>query len=77
VAFSIALPVEINNSVPTSQVRFQQFCITKRFWVEGSNKRSRPNRGALYDSSNDLEFFIDRTFRALVSSFPTLSIFSS
>jgi len=32
--------VEINNPVPANQVRFQQFRVTERFCVEGSNKRS-------------------------------------
>jgi len=45
VPFSVGLPVKINNPVPTSQVQFQQFRITERFCVEGSNKRS--DRGAL------------------------------
>ena len=38
--FLVGLPVEINNPVPVSQVRFQQFRATERFSVEGSNKRS-------------------------------------
>ena len=44
--FSIDLPARINNPVPASQVRFQQFRVTDRFWVEGSNKRS--DLGALW-----------------------------
>jgi len=34
------LLVAVNNSVPASQVGFQQFRATERFCVEGSNKRS-------------------------------------
>ena len=41
----LGLPVEINNPVPASLVRFQQFRIIERFCVEGSNKRI--DRGAL------------------------------
>ena len=55
---------KIYNPVPTSQVRFQQFRVIERFCVEGSNKRS--DRG---HSSNDLQFFIERTFWACISSF--------
>jgi len=42
VAFSVAL---LNNPVPATQVRFQQFRVIERFWVEGSNKCS--DHGAL------------------------------
>jgi len=45
VTFSIRLPGKINNPVPVSQVRFQQFRVIERFCVEGSNKRS--DRGEL------------------------------
>jgi len=44
--FSVDSPAQINNSVPAIQVRFQQFRVTERFCVEGSNKRS--DRGALW-----------------------------
>jgi len=44
--FSVDLPAKINNPVPAIQVRFQQFGVTERFGVEGSNKRS--DRGALW-----------------------------
>ena len=64
VAISVGLPVAVNNPVPASQVGFQQFRAIQRFCVEGSNKRS--DRG---HSSNDLEFFTDRTFRASFSDF--------
>jgi len=37
---------KINNPVPAIQVRFQQFRVTERFCVEGSNKRS--DREALW-----------------------------
>jgi len=47
---------DLNNSV-----------VIERFCVEGSNKRS--DRG---HSSNDLEFFTDRTFRASFSAFRKL-----
>jgi len=40
VTFSADLPASINNPTPTSQVRFQQFRVTERFCVEGSNKCS-------------------------------------
>jgi len=76
VAISIGLPVGLDNPVPTSQARFQQFRAIERFCVEGSNKRS--DRG---HSSNDLEFFTDRTFRASFSDFrkliDTFHVFSS
>jgi len=62
--FPVSLPAKIGNLVPASQVRFQQFRAIEPFCVEGSNKRG--DRG---DSSNDLEFFIDRIFRASTSSF--------
>jgi len=39
------LPVEVNNPVSASQVRFQQLRVIERFCIEGSNKRS--DRGAL------------------------------
>jgi len=38
--FSVGLPAKINNPVPTSQVRFQQFHVIEHICVEGSNKRS-------------------------------------
>ena len=60
--FSVDLPAKINNPVPSIQVRFQQFRVTERFCVEGSNKRSDCGH-----SGNDLGFFIDCTFRASVS----------
>jgi len=40
VTFSVGLPAKINIPVPASQERFQQFRVIKRFYVEGSNKRS-------------------------------------
>jgi len=42
---SLVLPAKINNPVPASQVRFQQFRVMERICGEGSNKRS--DRGAL------------------------------
>jgi len=45
VTFVVGLPAKINDPVPASQVRFQQFRVTERFCVEGSNKRS--DHGAL------------------------------
>jgi len=45
VAFSVGLPVEINNPAPFSQVRCQQFRVIERFCVESSNTRS--DRGKL------------------------------
>jgi len=62
VAISVDLPVTVNNSVTPSQVGFQQFCAIQHFCVEGSNKHS--DRG---HSSNDLEFFSNRTFRGSFS----------
>jgi len=59
VAISVGLPEAVNNPVPASHARFQQFRAIKRFCVEGSNKRS--DRGHF---SNDRELFNDRTFRA-------------
>jgi len=67
VAIWVDLPVTVNNPVPASQVRFQQFRVIERFCVEGSNKRS--DRG---HSSNDLEFVYYRTFRASFSDFRKL-----
>jgi len=67
VAISVALPAVINNPVPASQVGFQQFRAIQRFCVEGSNKRSDGGH-----SSNDLEFFTDRTFRESFSYFRKL-----
>jgi len=55
------------NPVPASQVGFQQIRGIERFCVEGSNKRS--DRG---HSSNDLEFFTNRTFRGSFSDFRKL-----
>jgi len=34
----VGLPVAVNNPVPGSQVRFQQFRVIERFCIEGSNK---------------------------------------
>ena len=44
-AFPVNLPGKIDHPVPTSQVRFQQFRVIERFYVEGCNKRS--DRGTL------------------------------
>jgi len=66
-AISVGLLVAVNNPVLASQVGFHQFRVTERFCVEGSNKRSDRGR-----SSNDLEFFTDRTFRASFSDFRKL-----
>jgi len=35
VTFSVGLPAKINNAVPASQVRFQQFRVIERFCVQG------------------------------------------
>jgi len=43
--FLVGLPAKIDNPVPASQVRFQQFRVIERFCIEGSNKRS--GHGAL------------------------------
>jgi len=45
VAISTNFSAKINNPVPATQVRFQQFPAIERFCVEGSNKRS--DRGQL------------------------------
>ena len=68
VTIAVGLPVVVNNPVPTSQVGFNNSVqVNKRFGVEGSNERS--DRG---HSSNDLEFFTDRTTRASFSDFRKL-----
>jgi len=44
--FPVGLPAKIDNPVPASQVRFQQFRVIERFCFEGcSNKRN--DRGSL------------------------------
>jgi len=43
--FPYGLPAKINNPVPASQARFEQFRVIERFCVESSNKHS--DRGAL------------------------------
>jgi len=63
-AISVGLPVAVYNPVFASQVEFEQFRAIERFCVEGSNKRS--DRG---QSSNDLYFFTNRTFKASFSDF--------
>ena len=64
-AFPLGLLAKIDNPVPASQVRFQQFRVVEQsFCVKDSNKRS--DRG---HSSNDLQLFIGRAFRASTSSF--------
>jgi len=45
ITFLVGLPAKIDNPVPASQVRFQQFRVIERFGVEGSNKHS--DHGAL------------------------------
>ena len=40
VTFPVGLPAIIDNPFPTSQVRFQQFHVSERFCVEGSNELS-------------------------------------
>jgi len=67
VAISAGLLVAVNNPLLASQVGFQQFRAIERFCVEGSNKHSY--RG---HSSNDLDLFTDRTFRASFSDFGKL-----
>jgi len=57
------LPAKIDIPVPASQVRFQQFHAIERFCAESSE-----NAVIVGHSSNDLEFFIGRTFRASTSS---------
>ena len=67
--FSVGLPEKINYPVPAShQVRFQPLRVIERFCVDSSNFSA----AIVEHSSNDLEFFIDRTFRASISSIPTL-----
>jgi len=64
--FSVGLPAKINYPIPASQqVRFQLLRVIEHFCVESSNL-SAVIAG---HSSNDLEFFIDRTFRGSVVSF--------
>jgi len=43
--FPVGLPAKIDNPVPASQARFQQFRACERFCVEGSSKRN--DHGAL------------------------------
>jgi len=43
--FPVGVPEKIDDPVPASQVRFQQFRVTERICVEGSNKRN--DHGAL------------------------------
>jgi len=64
VAISVGLSVAVNNPVPASQVGLQKIHAIQHFCVEGGNKLS--DRG---HSSNDLELFTDRTFRASFSDF--------
>ena len=66
VVVSDGLPVAVN-PVRVSLVGFQQIRVIQRFCVKGTNKRS--DRG---HSSNDLEFFTDRTFKASFSDFRKL-----
>jgi len=56
-----------NNPFPASQVRFPHFLVIETFCVKGRNKRS-----IVGNSSNDIEFFIDRTLRASISPFSAL-----
>jgi len=63
------LSTKINNPVRISEVQFQQFPVNERICVE-CNKRSDCRH-----SSKDLEFFIDRTVRASISSFSALRQF--
>jgi len=37
---TVTFPAKIDNPVPASQVRFQQFRVIERFCVEGNNKSS-------------------------------------
>jgi len=67
VAISVGLPAAVNNPVPASQVGFQQCRAIERFCIESSNKCSDHGH-----SSNDLEVFTDRTFRASFLAFPKL-----
>ena len=68
VMFSVGLSPNVNNPVLASQVAlwFHQFLVINAFCIEGSNKRS--DCGTLLYV---LEF-IDRTFRASISSFSAL-----
>ena len=50
VAISVGLPAAVNNPVPASQVRFQQFRAIERFCVEGSNKRSDRGPSVMIES---------------------------
>jgi len=64
--FSVGLPVKINYPVPArQQVRYQPLRVIERFCIESSNLSTV----IVGNSSNDLEFFIDRTFRVSISSF--------
>ena len=66
VAFSGVLPVEINNLVPASQHTIST--ITCHWTL--LRRKQQLSAEIVGHSSNDLEFFIDRTFGASTSSFP-------
>jgi len=61
----LASPVEIKNRVTASQVQFPQFRAIKSFFVE-SGKQAQWSWVTLV---RVCKLFIDRTFRASVSSF--------
>jgi len=52
------------DTFPAGQVRFQQLRVIERFCVEAERSAVIMRR-----SNNDLEFFIDRAFKASISSF--------
>jgi len=64
--FSVGLPAKFDNPVNSSQVRFRQFRISEGFVSVATSAVT------VGHSSNDLEFFIDRTFRASIPSFSAL-----
>jgi len=64
VTFSVVSPREIINPVHDSQARFSQFRATESFYVASSNKRN--------DLVRISKVFIERTWRASISSFLAL-----
>jgi len=58
---------DFKNPDPARQLRFQQFRVIERFCVKGS-----PSAVIVGHSSNDLEIFIERSWRATILQFSAL-----
>jgi len=67
VTFSVGLPAKVNNPVPTSQAPFQQFRVIELFCVKVAASAM-----IVVHSSNVLEIFTERTYRASISSVSAL-----